>query len=373
MAIKEITDRISSSLYEFHMVTLRFDSSLPRFEKVGNIFVHRIGFTTRNPSMADLRKFPLHLNKLIFQFSAFFKALSLHKKYHFDGIWAMMAHSCGVPSALFKNLHPEVKFVLTLQEGDPPEYIEKKMRLFYPIFQRAFSTADVIQSISTFLSNWGKAMGATGKSLVIPNAVDVKHFSQEVPLNVIDELRSKLGFKKKEVLIITTSRLVKKNATDDVIKSLTLLPDNYHFLILGTGPDESMLRALAKKLEVESRVHFLGQINHADLPKYLKASNIFTRPSLSEGMGNSFVEAMASKIPVIATPVGGITDFLKDSETGLFCEVRNPESIAKQIKQFIDNQELRESVVNNAYQMVVEKYDWDKIALDMQEKVLNFE
>ena len=46
-------------------------------------------------------------------------------------------------------------------------------------------------------------------------------------------------------------------------------------------------------------------------------------------MGNSFIEAMASGIPVIATPVGGITDFLKDGVTGLFCEVKNPESIAK--------------------------------------------
>ncbi len=371
VAIKEITDRIPPALYEFHMVTLRFDSTLPKLEKIGNIFVHRIGFTTRNPSMADLRKFPLHFNKFLFQFSAFFKALSLHKQYSFDGIWAMMAHSCGAPASLFKTIHPEVKFVLTLQEGDPPEYIQKKMRIFYPAFERAFTSADIIQSISTFLANWGKTMGATCPSIVIPNAVDIKHFSQNYSGTEIAEVRNKLGVKTGDVLLITTSRLVKKNAVDDVIKALPLLSTDIHFLILGTGPDEKELRTLATTLGVESHTHFLSQINHKNLPKYLKASDIFIRPSLSEGMGNSFVEAMATGLPVIATPVGGIVDFLKDSETGLFCEVRNPESIAMQVKRLIDNPALRQTLVTNASKMVVEKYDWDIVARDMKEKVFD--
>ena len=65
--IKEITERMPD--IEFHMVTNRFDSTLPRVERIGNVLVHRIGITTKNPSMNDLRKWPLHLNKFLFQFS----------------------------------------------------------------------------------------------------------------------------------------------------------------------------------------------------------------------------------------------------------------------------------------------------------------
>jgi len=61
------------------------------------------------------------------------------------------------------------------------------------------------------------------------------------------------------------------------------------------------LKNLAEDIGVENRVMFLGQITHAAMPKYLKVSDIFVRPSLTEGLGNSFLEAMAAGIPVIAT------------------------------------------------------------------------
>jgi len=85
VAIKEITDRVSD--IEFHMITLRFDTTLPKVERIGNVLVHRIGIAKKNPSMADLRKFPLHLNKGLYQFLAFFKAIELHARYSYDGIW----------------------------------------------------------------------------------------------------------------------------------------------------------------------------------------------------------------------------------------------------------------------------------------------
>jgi hypothetical protein len=113
VAIKEITDRIDPSDIEFHMVTLRVDSNLAQEEKVGNVIVHRIGPARPNPTIADLGKFPLHILKHWYQFGAFFAALRLNRKYHFDGSWAMMAHSTGIPAGLFKTFCPRVKYLLT--------------------------------------------------------------------------------------------------------------------------------------------------------------------------------------------------------------------------------------------------------------------
>jgi len=374
VAIKEITDRVSD--IEFHMITLRFDTTLPKVERIGNVLVHRIGIAKKNPSMADLRKFPLHLNKGLYQFLAFFKAIELHARYSYDGIWAMMAHSCAVPAGLFKTFFPKARYLLTLQEGDPPEYIESKMRPFGPLFKRGFAKADLLQPISTFLEKWGRRMGFPGTSFLIPNAVNTKHFAQTYEPSDIEEVKKKLGKGPHDVFVITTSRLVHKNAVDDVIRALVHTPARVHFAIGGIGPDEEALKELARKEGVSDRVHFLGQLSHGEMPKYLKACDIFTRPSRSEGMGNSFVEAMAAGLPIIATQEGGIADFLFDAKrnpdkptTGWAVDKDSPTQIAEAIVDIIEHEDQVAKVTKTAKELAFSKYDWDLIAKDMRDKV----
>lgn len=376
IAIKEITDRMSANEIEFHMVTNRYDSTLPREERIGNVLVHRIGITVRNPNAADLRTWPLHFNKFLFQFLAAWKALRLHRTYRYDGMWAVMAHSCGVPAAIFKMVHPEVPYVLTLQEGDPIDHIEKKMRPLWPLFTQAFTRADMVHAISTFLVRWARARGFDGPIEVIPNAVDTAHFSQTYTPDEMRVVQERIGKKEGDIFLITTSRLVTKNAVDDVIRALPKLAKHVHFAILGTGPDEGALRTLARELNVEDRTHFLGFVDHAEMPKYLKACDIFVRPSRSEGMGNSFVEAMAAEVPVIATQEGGIIDFLFDEKrnpdkrpTGWAVDANAPEQIAKAVEDIVGHPEKRAQVQQSAKRLALAKYDWNVTARDMREKV----
>src|SRR5690606_3297087 len=78
LAIKEITDRIDANEYEFHLIANRYDRALPKVEQVGNVRVHRIGLTKKDSTMAELRTFPLHFNKLLYQFLAYRAAKRLH-------------------------------------------------------------------------------------------------------------------------------------------------------------------------------------------------------------------------------------------------------------------------------------------------------
>jgi 1,2-diacylglycerol 3-alpha-glucosyltransferase len=84
--------------------------------------------------------------------------------------------------------------------------------------------------------------------------------------------------------------------------------------VLGDGPLESDLKSLIKSLNLDTRVELTGHISQSDLPEYLEKASIFVRPSLSEGQGISFIEAMAAGLPVVATRVGGIPDFLRKME-----------------------------------------------------------
>lgn len=378
VAIKEITSRIAPADIVFDMVTLRFDSALPKFEKMGNVNVYRIGFTTLRPEIADLVRFPLTLNKYLFPFIAFWKARALHRKNPYDATWAMMANYAGFAALFFKIRYPKVKMLLTLQEGDPIEYIKHRVRFVSPLFLRIFTHTDFVQTISHYLAGFARNMGYMGPLEVVPNAVNVAHFAQEYPEQELAILKRHLGKKEGDFFLITTSRMVAKNAVDEVIRALPLLPQNVKFLILGIGPDEEMLRTLVREKGVEGRVQFVGQVLHQDMPKYLKVSDVFIRPSRSEGLGNSFLEAMAAGIPVIATPVGGIPDFLFDPEqnpdhepTGLFANINDPASIAHQVERLIADPALRARLFMNGRTLVAEKYDWSLIARAMKEKVFD--
>jgi glycosyltransferase involved in cell wall biosynthesis len=143
-------------------------------------------------------------------------------------------------------------------------------------------------------------------------------------------------------------------------------------VVCGLGSLESELKMKVNVLKLEKRVKFLGLVEHDRLPLVLRACDVFIRPSLSEGLGSSFLEAMAAGLPVIATPVGGIPDFLFDPETdpdkeptGLFCQVRDPKSIAEKVEQLVSSQELRNRLIANGKELVQEKYDWELIAKKM--------
>lgn len=359
VAIKEITDRIAD--IEFHMVTMRFSLAEKREEKIGHVFVHRIGNGSNR------------LNKFLFQFSAARKATVLQRKYHFHSIWAMMAHSCGIPAGIFKTLHPEVKYVLTLQEGDPPEYIERLARPVWPLFKRGFTKADMVVAESIFLGHWARRREFTGPLEVIPNGMDAERFAHVVPDEELAAVRTKIGKKDGETWLIHTGRLVHKNALDVVIQALSLLPESIHLFMIGDGPDKSALAKLARELGVSARVHFHPYVPLNDIPNYLKACDIFIRPSRSEGMGNSFIEAMAAGLPVIATQEGGISDFLFDAKrnpdketTGWAVDKDSPEQIAEAVREILANPEQVARVKAAAKKMAFEKYDWNLIARDMK-------
>jgi glycosyltransferase involved in cell wall biosynthesis len=335
IAIKEITDRIDSSDIQFDLITLCKGDR--KFENIGNINIYRIGSY-----------------KLLYPFLAFWKALKLNKINKYDSIWSMMASYAGLAGYLFKKFNSKTNFILTLQEGE-----FNKIRFIKPLVKKIIVSADIIQVISNFLADWAREMGYKSEIVVIPNAVDLNLFSNN----------NSIKRESDDVNLITTSRLVKKNAIEDIIESLVYLPNNIKLLIIGTGELQNKLKQKAKDLQLTNRVNFVGYVSHSEMSKYLHASDIFIRPSLSEGFGNSFIEAMASRVPVIATPVGGIIDFLKDGETGLFCEVKNPKSIAQKVEKLIKDKESREYIVRNAYEMVKNKYDWNIIANDMKNKV----
>jgi len=201
---------------------------------------------------------------------------------------------------------------------------------------------------------------------VVPNGVDLEKFKKEKrPDYPVFVSRKKEG----EKVIITTSRLVKKNGIDDLIRSLSLVPTEVKLWILGVGPEENKLKKLAVSLQVDRRIEWFGFVDNTKLFPYLKEAEAFVRPSLSEGLGNSFLEAMAVGLPTVGTPVGGIVDFLHPGETGWLVNVRDPESIASTINFILNpvNKDEVQSVACQGKDLVFAHYNWETVTLAMKE------
>src|SRR3989338_1549214 len=129
VAIKEITDRIAQDDIQFDMITLRFDSALPREERIGNVMVYRIGPTKKDPSADELVRFPMYLVKVLYPVLAAWKAFLLNRRERYDGAWAMMSYM-GFPLVILRYVFGvKIPYVLTLQEGDSVEHVTQRLRI----------------------------------------------------------------------------------------------------------------------------------------------------------------------------------------------------------------------------------------------------
>ena len=343
LAIKNITDRLPE--FKFDLITSRFSSDVPANEKIGNVNVYRVG--------NSLSRFSFLLPKNFLPIAIFLKARKLISQHgSYDFMHAYQASQAAGGGWLLKWFYPQIPLLVTVQEGKVLTSQSWLTRFFrYLIFRKA----DLATVISNYLARYVASQNKNLPVALIPNGVDLNQF----PV-------SSFQFPNKEKTVITVSRLVEKNGVKDLIGAMAIVTKtikNVNLLIIGDGPLKEGLKSKVKSLRLEDNIEFLGEISNNQLPQYLNKAIVFVRPSLSEGLGTAFLEAMASGVAIIGTPIGGIPDFLKDRETGLFCEPENPQSIADKIVEVIENQDLKNKLIKNARELVEEKYNWDNIAL----------
>jgi glycosyltransferase involved in cell wall biosynthesis len=357
-AIKEITDRIDPADIEFHLITLRFDSNAPAEEQLGHTRVYRVG------------KSGSRLAKQLFPLLAALKARSLDRTLRFDAVWAMMTYML-MPAELARMFGVKAPRILTLQDGDPYEKVFGRafIKPFLPLLDRGFRSTQIVQVISKYLATWPKTRGYRGEVVLIKNGANPKDLKESFSLEEVEETKRKLGKKDGEIFLVNTSRLVHQKGFDTIIEALTHLPANIKLVAVGDGEDAGKLKELAARLGVADRVIFTGKVDRSVVTLYRKASDLFVAPSRSEGLGNAFLSALASRLPLITSGVGGIADYAVDGETAWIVPPDDPEALAKKIEEVLASPEKARAISERARAMVEREYDWDVIAREMRERV----
>jgi starch synthase (maltosyl-transferring) len=182
---------------------------------------------------------------------------------------------------------------------------------------------------------------------VIPNGIDTSTLLESRGLD-----RTVLGVPSHGIAGLYVGRLDVQKGVDVLLHALALAQrhsSGLHIVIAGAGPEQASLVDLARQLHIDSHVHFLGWRD--DVPALLRAADFFVLPSRWEGMPNAVLEAMAAGLPVIATRVEGLTQLVRDGETGKLVGIDRPEELAEAMIELAGDRAARARYGRNAQEI----------------------
>lgn len=140
---------------------------------------------------------------------------------------------------------------------------------------------------------------------------------------------------------------------------------NFSIFIIGDGAEREKLESKIAKYGLKNKIILLGQIQEAY--KYMKAFDVFVLPSLKEGFPWVILEAMAAKVPIVATNVGALPEIIENNKNGILVEPKNPQQLAEAIQRLLENERIRQKLSLQAHQTVLFKFPVEKMIRETEE------
>jgi glycogen synthase len=200
------------------------------------------------------------------------------------------------------------------------------------------------------------------KLVMVPNGVNPHNYDLN---GEIEKLRATFALPE-EKIVLFVGRLVYEKGIHVFINAVPkiLSKVNAKFIIVGSGYMKEQLLNIVRSMGLEHKVLFEGFLDEVTLLKLQKCADVSVVPSLFEPFGIVALEAMAAKSPVVASDTGGLSEIIEHDVTGVKVYPNNPDSLAWGITKILQDEEYAKQIRDKAYQRVLERYDWEKIALD---------
>lgn len=222
--------------------------------------------------------------------------------------------------------------------------------------------SDHITCVSNAVAEHARHIGGHSTPVsVIPNGVDASLFHPRPEQSNWGET------------ILFVGRLVPNKGPETLIQAAPLVLAQHpkaQFVVVGDGPLRARLQGQAHKLGLRGAVQFLGI--RKDVPQLIREAALLVRPSSLEGMPLVVLEAMASAIPVVATPVGGTPELVKDGVHGFLVPVGSSTALAQAIVRLLDDRSLAQEMGRRGRELVKNGYTWDAV-VDQTERIYNEE
>ncbi|MEM3951984.1 MAG: glycosyltransferase family 4 protein [Nitrososphaerota archaeon] len=195
---------------------------------------------------------------------------------------------------------------------------------------------DVVTAVSMHAVKYYQSLGI--RTIHIPNAIDLSEMPRE-------------GERVSEPQITYLGRLSKEKGVDLLIGAALR-----GLVIAGDGPMRPLIEYAARR----GLLKFLGPLPREKALKILAGSDVAVLPSREEGLSTMILEAMALRIPIVATRVGGTVEVLEHGKDAVLVNA-NPDEIKQAVKHLLEDETYSRYLVENAYQKLIKHYNWDII------------
>ena len=348
--VEELAKRQVAEGHEVHVYVPDWDKYKrirKKEEVIGGIYVHRIKHIARIANFATI--FPGVFKRLL---NGKFNIIHSHLFGHLHFVLAALAaklsgakhiHTTHCPwSDAYRSLIGRLGILVS-----------------YNFFSRmALGVTEKIIAITPWEFNFIKKYGAKAEQIInIPNGMSELFFKK------IKNNDFKKRHKIKGPLVLFFGRLNITKGPEKFVEIAKLVlkqRPNVRFVI--RGPDEGMRDIVKKLVENEKRILLLqGTRDRTEIIKMYQSADVFVMPSYREGLPLTLFEAMASGLPIVASPVNGVPYEMKEPENGFLVKYGDNEKFADKITELLDNKKLRDRIAKNNLEKA-KKYNWDDIA-----------
>lgn len=227
---------------------------------------------------------------------------------------------------------------------------KKRYKPFRMLTLFVWNNSTKVRSLSEKMIEDLNKIGVKKNVVIIPNRVNLSLFnSPKINFNLRNPIR-----------IISVGRFVEEKGFDIAISAIENLSGqiNVELILVGGGKLHNNLISLTKNSE---NIKLLSWLKQEELCKILQTADLYIQPSKSEAMPRTILEAMAMRLPIIASAVGAVPGILKNHENAILIKPNSVKELEKAIVYLVSNKNIREKIAHQVYQDVINKYEWNHV------------
>jgi len=211
-------------------------------------------------------------------------------------------------------------------------------------------------------THWERLLVDDDHVEIIPNGVDLDRIDKARQSDY--DLRATLDIPTDTIVVGTTSVITEQKALDVLIKGIAQANDQtdprLDLVVAGDGPQRSKLGALARRLDIEQQVHFIGMVDREMVYRILAEIDIYAMPSRWEGFSNAAVEALGAVNPCVFSDIDPF--LLPYRNVSLFHDLNDVEDLTDKLVTLSTDEEMRDMYARNSRKLVEQKYTIEMIA-----------
>ncbi len=340
---------------EVHIFTLDFPGA-PDYEETDGIHIYRTRAEVGHPNFLS---WVLLFNHFIEKRLAF-----VSKKVDFDVLHVhdWLTAPCSIGTKLFLS-KPLVFTAHSTENGRSGLHIPDSFTIDGLEWWSTYEAGKVIvTSNSMKYEVCGHFNVPWEKVDIIPNAIDPSNYQVNVDRWAV---RGRYGIQPHEKLVLCVGRLVPQKGVEYFLHAVPILArrrPEAKFIVVGDGWYRDHLEYVANTTGERWRINFTGFVSDNELIALTKSADVMVVPSIYEPFGIVALEGMAAGVPVVASQIGGLTEFIEHDKTGVLVYPRNPESIAWGIEHVLSNPDHARWLTQNAWETVQKSFSWEAIA-----------